>query len=78
MRLQGVVARPPVNDLPAGYKMFLRGREKEVQIFLPASVPPDLDLLHPGRLVEVTGWCGQYNEIYEVVVRAAGEVRVLR
>ena len=76
VRLEGEVARPLVNDLPAGYKLFLRGAGRgEVQIFLPPSVRPDPALLTPGRRLEVTGWCAQYNQTYEVIVRSARDLK---
>lgn len=76
VRLEGEVARPLVDDLPAGYKLFLRGAgTNEVQVFLPPSVHPDPAMLTPGRRLEVTGWCAQYNQTYEVIVRSARDLQ---
>ena len=50
VQIEGEVARAPASDLPAGYKVFLRG-SPEVQIFFPATVPPDPALFTPGRMV---------------------------
>ncbi|MBY0505503.1 MAG: hypothetical protein K2X03_16440 [Bryobacteraceae bacterium] len=74
VRVTGEVARAPVKDLPSGYKLFLRKAGGEVQVFLPSPARPDPEWA-VGRRVEVTGWCGQYKETYEVVPRAAADVR---
>jgi len=78
VRLEGEVARVPMNDLPSGYKLFLKGSPGGTQVFFPATVVPDLALLRPGQKIQVTGWCGQYDQTYEVVVRTAKDVKVIR
>ncbi len=76
VRIEGEVARAPVRDLPAGYKVFLRDPSKgEVQVFFPAQIPPDPELIAPGRMVRIVGWCSQHNDTYEVVVRSKKDVR---
>ena len=78
VRLEGEVARAPVNDLPSGHKLVLKDPQGTVQVFFPATVVPDLALLRLGQRVRVTGWCGQYDQTYEVVVRTAKDVKALR
>ncbi len=77
VRLEGEVARAPLNDLPSGHKLVLKDPQGTVQVFFPATVVPDLALLRPGQRVRVTGWCGQYDQTYEVVVRTAKDVKAL-
>jgi hypothetical protein len=76
VQVEGELARAPVNDLPAGYKLFLRQAPgtREVQVFVPASVRLDKALLTPGRRLRITGWCAQYGQTYEVVVRKANDI----
>ncbi len=64
------------NDLPAGHKLFLRrGAGPELQVFIPPAVKLDTALLTPGRLLKVTGFCAQYDRIYEIVVRSAKDFK---
>ena len=64
------------SDLPAGRKLFLRrGRGPEMQVFLPPSVQVDPALLTAGRRIQVTGFCAQYNQTYEIVVRSQRDLK---
>ena len=64
------------NDLPAGHKLFLRpGPGPEMQVFLPPSVQVDPALLTAGRRIQVTGFCAQYNQTYEIVVRSNRDLK---
>ena len=64
------------NDHPAGHKLFLRrGPGPEIQVFLPPSVKLDAALLTAGRRIQVTGFCAQYNQTYEIVVRSHRDLK---
>ena len=67
------------SDLPAGHKLFLRrtpsGPGPEMQVFLPPSVQVDPALLSAGRRIQVTGFCAQYNQTYEIVVRSHRDLK---
>ena len=63
-------------DLPAGNKLFLRrAAGPETQIFLPPSVKLDAELLTVGRRIQVTGFCAQFNQSYEIVVRSTRDLK---
>ena len=64
------------SDLPAGRKLFLRrDAGPEMQVFLPPSVQVDPALLSAGRRIQVTGFCAQYNQTYEIVVRSHRDLK---
>lgn len=72
------------DDLPAGHKLFLHpgppapsapGPGAEMQVFLPPSVLVDPALLTAGRRLQVTGFCAQYGQTYEIVVRSHRDLR---
>ena len=44
-------------------------------VFLPPSVPVDPALLTAGRRIQVTGFCAQYGQIYEIVVRSPRDLK---
>ena len=46
-----------------------------MQVFLPPSVQVDPALLSAGRRIQVTGFCAQYNETYEIVVRSHRDLK---
>ena len=73
VRAEGEIVRL-VSDLPYGHKLILRRGGSELQVFLPATVMPDPGLLTAGRKVEVTGFCAQYDQTYEIVVRSARDL----
>ena len=78
VQTEGVVIRIE-NDLPAGHKLFLHpgpsGPSPEMQVFLPPSVPVDPALLTAGRRIQVTGFCAQYGQTYEIVVRSDRDLK---
>ena len=83
VQTEGVVIRIQ-DDLPAGHKLFLHparpassapGAGPEMQVFLPPSVPVDPALLTVGRRIQVTGFCAQYNQTYEIVVRSHHDLK---
>jgi hypothetical protein len=77
VQAQGEVLRFS-DDLPYGHKLFLRlASGKEMQVFLPVGTKPDAALLAPGRRLEVVGFCAQYDQVYELVVRSPKDLRVL-
>ena len=78
VQTEGVVIRIE-NDLPAGHKLFLHpsrpGSSQEMQVFLPPSVEVDPALLTAGRRIQGTGFCAQYGQIYEIVVRSPRDLK---
>ena len=78
VQTEGEVIRTE-SDLPAGHKLFLRrassGPGPEMQVFLPPSVQVDPALLSAGRRIQVTGFCAQYNQTYEIVVRSHRDLK---
>ena len=73
VRTEGEVLRL-TSDLPYGHKLFLRHAGGELQVFLPPGTRPAEALLAPGRRLQVTGFCAQYDKVYEIVVRSAKDV----
>lgn len=73
--VEATLARPPQSDLPYGYKLFLRdAAHRELQIFLPAHLPPDPSWT-PGRTLRITGFVAQYNRTYELVPRFPRDIQ---
>ena len=73
--VEGTLARPPQSDLPYGHKLFLRdAASRELQIFLPAQLPPDPSWA-PGLSLRVTGFVAQYNQTYELVPRSPRDIQ---
>lgn len=72
LRVEGVVTRPIVNDLPFGYQVFIDDGSGEVQVFIPASTginPFSIPFIQPGRRIRAVGMSGQFLTQNEVLPR---------
>jgi hypothetical protein len=77
VKIRGRVAGEVVNDDPWGWKVMVDDGTGPVLVFVDAETDVDVRPLRPGDTVEVTGFAGQYDDHYEVVPRAQGDIRVI-
>ncbi|HVT43812.1 MAG TPA: hypothetical protein VMT00_05430 [Thermoanaerobaculia bacterium] len=75
VRVTGRLLRPPVSDLPYGWRLFLDDGSGEIQAFVAASTAIDVSAFAEGATLVVTGLSSQYDDHYEVAPRMAGDVR---
>ena len=77
VRVRGRVAGEVVDDSPWGRKVLVDDGSGPVLIFVDAESNVDVSPFRAGATVEVTGFAGQYDDHYEVVPRAQGDIRVV-
>lgn len=74
LKVSGKITRAVVSDLPYGFRIFLNDGTGEIQIYVNASTKIDVSGLQPGQRLSVTGFCGQYNDHYEIEPRFRSDI----
>ena len=77
VRVRGRVAGEPQDDSPWGWKVMVDDGSGPVLVFVDAETTVNVEHFRAGRMVEVVGFAGQYNDHYEVVPRVHTDVRVI-
>lgn len=77
VRVRGRVRGALVDDRPWGWKAMLDDGSGPLLVFVPVGAGIDVGGIRDGASLEVVGFSGQYDEHYEVLPRAPGDLRVL-
>ena len=77
VQIRGVVTGEAVDDSPWGWKVRVDDGSGPALVFVDAETNVDVRRFRPGETVEVTGFAGQYDDHYEVIPRAQGDVKVV-
>jgi DNA/RNA endonuclease YhcR with UshA esterase domain len=75
--VEGKVAKPIVEDLPDGYKVYIDDGTGEAMVYLNKStdIDPKSPLFRVGSGIRVTGFGNQYNTSYEVDPRSRRDIQ---
>lgn len=75
--IRGTITQPIANDLPFGFVIVVNDGSGEINSFVSASTGIDVSGLSPGQTVEITGFSGQFEDLFEVAPRTQDDIRVL-
>jgi hypothetical protein len=76
VRITGTISQPIVNDLPFGFIIVVNDGSGDINVFVCASTGIDVSGLSQGQTVQVTGFCGQFAEHFEVDPRTQSDIQV--
>lgn len=78
VQIAGTITRPPTNDLPYGYKLFVDDGSGEVQVFINLQTGIDPGGLAKGQKLRVTGFSSQFDDHYEIDPRSQADIEFIR
>lgn len=79
VRVSGTIAGPVGDDRPYGFKIALDDGSGVTQVFVPVSIGVDPlanPAMRPGARLAAVGYAGRYEDTFEVIPRAAGDLAI--